>query len=83
MHKATNIVNPFGFKKHVGGLSEPKSAISGTESRVWIRLFEWLLSMLHEMPSNLKGKNVVSKIQWYCPQNTMAFFSSKLDGIKK
>jgi hypothetical protein len=35
------------------------------------------------MPSNLKGKNFVSKIPWYCPQNTMAFFSSKLDGIKQ
>ena len=72
MHKATNIVNPFGFKKHVGGLSEPKSAISGTESRVWIRLFEWLLSMLHEMPSNLKGKTlsqnsqgIALRIQWH------------------
>ena len=40
-------------------------------------------SLLYEMPSNLKGKNFVSKFPGYCPQNTMAFFSSKLDGIKK
>ena len=37
----------------------------------------------YKMPSNLKGKNFVSKFPGYCPQNTMAFFSSKLDGIKK
>ena len=35
------------------------------------------------MPSNLKGKNFVSKFPGYYPQNTMAFFSSKFDGIKK
>ena len=35
------------------------------------------------MPSNLEGKNFVSKFPGYCPQNTMVFFSSKLDGIKK
>ena len=35
------------------------------------------------MPSNLKGKNFVSKFPGYRPQNTMTFFSSKLDGIKK
>ena len=40
-------------------------------------------TLLYEMPSNLKGKNFVSKFPGYCPQNTMAFFSSKLDGIKK
>ena len=40
-------------------------------------------ALLYEMPSNLKGKNFVSKFPGYCPQNTMAFFSSKLDGIKK
>ena len=48
MHKATNIVNPFGFKKHAGGLSEPRSAISGTESRVWLRSFECLPSNIHK-----------------------------------
>ena len=40
-------------------------------------------TLLYEMPSNLKGKNFVSKFPGHCPQNTMAFFSSKLDGIKK
>ena len=40
-------------------------------------------TLLYKMPSNLKGKNFVSKFPGYCPQNTMAFFSSKLDGIKK
>ena len=40
-------------------------------------------ALLYKMPSNLKGKNFVSKFPGYCPQNTMAFFSSKLDGIKK
>ena len=29
-----------------------------------------------KLPSNLKGKNFVSKFPGYCPQNTMAFFSS-------
>ena len=28
-------------------------------------------TLLYEMPSNLKGKNFVSKIYCYCPQNTM------------
>ena len=40
-------------------------------------------TLLYKMPSNIKGKNFVSKFPGYCPQNTMAFFSSKLDGIKK
>ena len=41
-----NIVNPFGFKKHAGGLSEPRNAISGIELRAWLILFEWLLGKL-------------------------------------
>ena len=28
-------------------------------------------TLLYEMPSNSKGKNFVSKIRCYCPQNTM------------
>ena len=40
-------------------------------------------TLLYKMPSNLKGKNFVSKFPGYCPQNTMTFFSLKLDGIKK
>ena len=40
-------------------------------------------TLLYKMPSNIKGKNFVSKFPGYCPQNTMVFFSSKLDGIKK
>ena len=40
-------------------------------------------TLLYKVPSNLKGKNFVSKFPGYCPQNTMAFFSPKLDGIKK
>ena len=28
-------------------------------------------ALLYEMPSNYKGKNFVSKIYCYCPQNTM------------
>jgi hypothetical protein len=40
-------------------------------------------TLLYKMPSNLKGKNFISKVPGYCPQNTMAFFSPKLDGIKK
>jgi|FLMP01.2.fsa_nt_emb hypothetical protein len=28
-------------------------------------------TLLYEMPSNPKGKNFVSKIHCYCPQNTM------------
>ena len=40
------------------------------------------------MPSNLKGKTSSQNSQGIalstnCPQSTMAFFSSKLDGIKK
>ena len=42
-----------------------------------------LPTLLYKMPSNLKGKNFVSKFPGYCPQNKMVFFSSKLDGIKK
>ena len=41
------------------------------------------ITLLYKMPSNLKGKNFVSKFPGYCPQNTLALFSSKLDGIKK
>ena len=40
-------------------------------------------TLLFKMPSNLKGKNFVSTFPGYCPQNTMTFFSLKLDGIKK
>ena len=40
-------------------------------------------ALLYKMPSNRKGKNFVSKFPGYCPPNTMVFFSSKLDGIKK
>ena len=43
----------------------------------------FVTTLLYKMPSNLKGKNFVSKLPGYCPQNTMMFFSSKLDGIKK
>ena len=37
-----------------------------------------LFSLLYKMPSNLKGKNFVSKIPGYCHQNTMAFFFIKI-----
>ena len=33
-----------------------------------------LTTLLYKMPSNLKGKNFVSKFPGYCPQNTMVFF---------
>ena len=33
-----------------------------------------LYTLLYKMPSNLEGKNFVSKFPGYCPHNTMAFF---------
>ena len=39
-------------------------------------------SLLYKMLSNCNC-NFVSKFPGFCPQNTMASFSPKLDGIKK
>ena len=50
---------------------------------IWVLTYLHKCTLLYKMPSNLKGKNFVSKFPGYCPQNTMTFFSSKLDGIKK
>jgi hypothetical protein len=36
-------------------------------------LFAHEHTLLYEMPSNPKGKNFVSKIHRYCPQNPMVF----------
>ena len=35
-------------------------------------------TLLYEMPSNQKGKNFVSKIYCYCPQNTMEQYLQKV-----
>ena len=35
-------------------------------------------TLLYKMPSNLKGKNFVSKFPGYCPQNTMVLFFIKI-----
>ena len=48
----------------------------GGEHKVITLKQQFLGTLLYEMPSNLKGKNFVSKFPGYCPQNTMAFFSS-------
>ena len=46
------------------------------ENSLWKSIFFTLgqagkATLLYEMPSNYKGKNFVSKIYCYCPQNTM------------
>ena len=61
---------------HVESLKQTKNVDSEFKIGCWPAL-------LYKMPSNFKGKNFVSKFPGYCPLNTMAFFSSKLDGIKK
>ena len=40
-------------------------------------------TLLYKMPSNLKGKNFVSKFPGYCPQNAMVFFFHQNQMVSK
>ena len=67
LHK--NLGKIFFFDIHIVSIVSSVSARKlKFPSSAW---HDYIPTLLYEMPSNYKGKNFVSKIYCYCPQNTM------------